>query len=383
MFRDRATLVLTTINDPALLMDYTENFKRYGHLDQIEVIVIPDEKTPAAAYERCRALAGQGVRILCPTIEEQEQYLTSIGLAPNAVPHNSDNRRNVGYLMAYGSGSNFLISIDDDNYCLPDEDYFAEHAVVCRNDAEVEVVDSATGYLNICDLLASGGSGKVYPRGFPYRQRHRDEQWQSARRTVPVHVNAGLWTLDPDIDAISWLVVNPHVTGFQGRSLALGRNTWTPVNTQNTALRREAIPAYYFIRMGYPISGLSIDRYGDILSGYFAQACTRHLGGYVRFGTPIAEHKRNTHNYMKDATAEWACILALEDLLPWLTGFRLQGSTYLEAFESLSYGIQDAVEGMRGPVWTDATRGYFHQMAYHMRLWLRACRTLRGKAAGA
>lgn len=383
MSHETATLVVTTISDPALLKDYTSNFRRYGHLDEVEVIVIPDEKTPSAAYARCRNLTREGLRVTCPTIEEQERFLTSLGLPPGAVPHNSDNRRNIGYLMAYGSGSDFVISIDDDNYCLPDEDYFAEHAVVCRDNVTIEVADSATGYLNLCNLLDVEPKEKVYPRGFPFRHRHCDEQWQCARRRVPVHINAGLWTLDPDIDAISWLTMKPHAAAFRGRSIALGANTWAPVNSQNTAMRREALPAYYFIRMGYPISGLFIDRYGDILSGYFVQACARHLGGYVRAGTPIAEHRRNTHNYMKDATAEWACILALEDILPWLTDFRLQGSSYLEAFESLSYGIQDAVEDMRGAVWTDATRGYFHQMAYHMRLWLRACRTLSGVAAAA
>ena len=376
MCRERAALVLTTINNPTLLNDYTQNLRRNGHLDQVEVIVIPDEKTPVAAYELCRHLSQKGVKISCPTLAEQDAYLAGIGLSPGAVPRNSDNRRNVGYLMAYASGADFLISIDDDNYCLPDEDYFAEHSVVCRDDLSIEIIDSDTGYFNICNLLVSDSAGKAYPRGFPFKKRHLDEAPRNSTRTVPVHINAGLWTLDPDIDAISWLVLNPRVTAFRGRSVALGPNAWTPVNTQNTALRRAAIPAYYFIRMGYPISGLAIDRYGDILSGYFAQACTRQLGGYVRVGTPIAEHKRNSHNYLKDATGEWACILTLEDLLPWLTEYHLEGSSYMEMFEALSYGLEDAVEAMRGPIWTDATRGYFHQTAYYMRLWTKACRAI-------
>ncbi len=376
MHRQRAALVLTTINNPTLLKDYAGNFARYGHSDQVEVIVIPDEKTPAAAYELCRELCRDGLRISCPSMAEQEAYLTHMGLPPTGVPRNSDNRRNVGYLMAYASGADFLISIDDDNYCLPDEDYFAQHAVVCCDEASVESVDSATGYFNICNLLVSDAGGKAYPRGFPYKKRHLDEAPRTSSRTAPIHINAGLWTLDPDIDAISWLALKPHVTGFGGRSIVLGPNTWTPVNTQNTALRCAAIPAYYFIRMGYPISGLAIDRYGDILSGYFVQACARQLGGYIRVGTPIAEHKRNSHNYLKDATGEWACILTLEDLLPWLTEHRLGGNSYIEKYEALSYGIEDAVEAMRGPVWTDATRGYFHQTAYYMRLWAKACRAI-------
>jgi hypothetical protein len=168
------------------------------------------------------------------------------------------------------------------------------------------------------------------------------------------------------------------VTGFSGNSLVLGRNSWAPVNTQNTALRRDVIPSYYFIRMGYPISGAAIDRYGDIFSGYFAQACARHLGGAVRFGTPLVEHKRNSHNYMKDAGREWACIVLLEDILPWLHDAKLEGQTYVAAYESLSHLLEDAVETFQGPMWSDAARGYFHQVAFHMRAWLKGCRTILG-----
>jgi hypothetical protein len=280
--------------------------------------------------------------------------------------------------MALESGSDFLISIDDDNYCLDPHDYFNEHAIVLQNPAEHCVAESATGFFNICEMLEYSSSGRVYPRGFPYSARHKDENWQVQAAKADIHINAGLWLMDPDVDAITWLVSNPKVTGFSGNSLVLGRNSWAPVNTQNTALRRDVIPSYYFIRMGYPISGAAIDRYGDIFSGYFAQACARHLGGAVRFGTPLVEHKRNSHNYMKDAGREWACIVLLEDILPWLHDAKLEGQTYVAAYESLSHLLEDAVETFQGPMWSDAARGYFHQVAFHMRAWLKGCRTILG-----
>jgi hypothetical protein len=384
MSRPQATLVVTTIFDPVLLEDYCENFRRHGHLDNIKVIVIPDRKTPEAAYQRCAGLARRGMRIECPSLEEQERYLTRLGLEPAAIPYNSDNRRNVGYLMAYESDCDFVISIDDDNYCREGEDFFAEHAVVCNDASRQCVVESGTGFFNICSLLEQEKPGPVYARGFPYRHRHSDEAPAMAERAVAVHLNAGLWLMDPDIDGITWLVLKPRITGFKGTSLVLGPKTWSPVNTQNTGLRREAMPSYYFVRMGYPMAGMPIDRYSDIYSGYFAQACMKQLGGHCRVGTPVAEHKRNSHNYMRDATNEWGCIQTLEDLLPWLTGARLEGASYIEAYRSLSHALQDAVEGQRGPVWSDVTRGYFHQMAYHMRLWLKACERIDGgRAQGA
>jgi Reversibly glycosylated polypeptide len=369
----KATLVFTTIFDPVLLDAYYANFARYGHLDDVEVIVIPDRKTPQRAYSRCAEISAKGLRTICPTIDEQEKFLAGIGLGPEFVPYDSDNRRNIGYLMAYARGADFLISIDDDNYCREDEDFFVEHSAVCADDSEQTVVESETGFLNICELLEMERPGSIYPRGFPYRFRHHDERPSKQKQRVSVHVNAGLWLLDPDVDGITWLVAKPRVRSFKGETIVLGRNTWTPVNTQNTAMRHQAIPAYYYIRMDYPLSGMPIDRYGDIFSGYFLQACCRHLGGYVRVGTPVAEHKRNSHSYMKDALNEWACIQLSEDLVPWLMSAALEGNSYSDAFRSLSFALEEAVEKFRAPIWSAPTRGYFHQMAYHMRAWLDAC----------
>lgn len=370
-----ATIVVTTIFDPCLLDGYRDNLEHWGRLDDVEVIVIPDKNTPHSAYRRCQDLADKGLKIQCPTIEEQEAFLTAVGINPQLIPYNSDNRRNVGYLMAYRSGRDFLISIDDDNHCRPDEDFVGEHSIVCSSHAH-EAVESATGYLNICNLLQFEKPAPIYPRGFPYAFRHLEETPCPADKSVAIAINAGLWTHDPDIDGITWLVTKPRVLSFKGRSVVLGPKTWSPVNSQNTALRRDAIPAYYFIRMGYPISGMPIDRYGDIFSGYFAQVCAKHLGHTVRVGTPVAEHRRNSHNYMRDATNEWACILALEELLPWLIEFRPEGNSYHETFGALSFGIQEAVERFQGRLWTDVTRGYFHQMAHYMRSWLAACHAI-------
>lgn len=374
----RASLVVTTIFEPTVLDQYYDNFQKYGHLEQVEVILIVDKKTPASARQLCEKLSKRGLRCMCPSLEEQEKFLRRVGLDPAIVPYDSDNRRNVGYLMALESGTDFLLSIDDDNYCIDSQDFFQEHAVVTAKPGQHEIASSATGFANICEMLDWATPVEPYPRGFPYHARHKSENWQIKKCAADIHINAGLWLIDPDVDAITWLVAAPKVKGFGGRSLVLGKNSWAPVNTQNTSLRRDVIPSYYFIRMGYPISGATIDRYGDIFSGYFAQACVKHLGGAVRFGTPLVDHKRNSHNYIKDAGREWACIVLLEDILPWLCQVKLDGKTYLDAYESLSYLLEDAVETFQGSMWSDPARGYFHQVAFHMRSWLKGCHSILG-----
>jgi hypothetical protein len=373
----KATLVLTTIFDPVILDAYRRNFNCYGHLDELDVIVIPDRKTPASAFETCSRLARQGLKVVCPPLEEQEAFLKRAGLPSEFIPYNLDNRRNVGFLMAWERGSDFLISIDDDNFCSDDEDYFAAHASVLFGRESHLIACHDSRFLNICDLLQINVPS-VYARGYPYFARHLGSPPRTSTGAADIMINAGLWLQDPDVDAITWLGLHPKVTGFKNQSVVLDAGTWSPVNSQNTAVRREVLPAYYFIRMGYPLHGAKVDRYGDIFSGYFALACAKHLGGSARFGTPIADHRRNSHNYLNDAAAELPAILLLEDILAWLIDIPLSGSTGLEAYLSLSHLLEEAVEKFQGRAWNDAARGFVHETAQLMRVWIAACRAVGG-----
>jgi hypothetical protein len=371
-----ATLVMSTIADPVILEDYFRNFERFGHLDRITAIVIPDRKTPVSAYERCANLTQKGLKTLCPTLEEQETYLNKFDGLGNLIPYNSDNRRNVGFLMALESGAPVMLSIDDDNYCLPDEDFVKAHSIVLGEPTAECEVSSENRWFNICDMLETDPAVTVYPRGFPYFARHQQPKISRAVQKGRVHMNAGLWLSEPDMDAMTWLIAPVRASAMRGGSVLLSDSAWSPINTQNTAVHRDVIISYYFLRMGYPLAGMPIDRYGDIFSGYFSQACVRHLGYKVRVGSPLADHRRNSHNYMRDAANEFACIWALEDICLWLTDAKLEGSNYGDAYASLADGLEDAVENFSGTIWNQATRGYFHQMAYIMRRWIAACRMI-------
>jgi hypothetical protein len=369
---------MTTIFDSDVVESYFDNFRKYGHLDRAQMIVIPDKKTPPAVYDRCRRLQRQGLFCNCPSLEEQDTFLQKLGNMNRIIPHDSDNRRNVGFLMALAEEIDFVISIDDDNYCLGEADLFSEHAVVCTAEQEWEETDSDSGWLNICQLLEMSQPCRVYPRGFPYRQRSLEGKTTTRIVTGAVRMNAGLWLTDPDIDAMTWLVSPVRVCAMKKPSVILSNRTWSPLNTQNTALHRNVLPSYYFIRMGFQLAGLTIDRYGDIFSGYFAQACLRHFGHRIRVGSPLVDHRRNSHNYLADVTKELACILVLEELTEWLREVKLQGTDYCEAYVSLSHALDAEVEKMRGSIWTETTRAFFHQTAYYMREWVRACQVLSG-----
>lgn len=372
------SVVATSIYDGDFMSSYTKKMDEEKFADRTTLIVIPDRKTPTELYQKSKILKTFGYNIICPTLEEQEEYLKKLGPVKNIIPHNSDSRRNIGFLMAYESGDDVIISIDDDNYPITKKDFFKEHEVVANGGSRQPTIKTDNGWFNNCSLLSFRKKQLVYARGFPYFARFNDSSSKKVNSNIEVHINAGLWLKEPDVDAITWLALKPHASSFKKDSFVLSKNTWTPLNTQNTSLNRSVLPAYWFVKMGYPISGLTIDRYGDIFSGYFAQACAKHLGYGVRIGTPIVDHKRNSHHPIKDLNDEFICVIVLEDILRWLVEVKLDGSTYSESYLSLASQMEDAVQKFDGFVWNAATRGYFHSLAYSMRVWIKTIKTIDG-----
>ena len=373
----RAAIVVTTIFEPAFLPGYLDNLRLHGRRENSSIIIIPDRKTPASVFQAAETARGEGFDVRCPGFDEQEDFVSRLGLPDGLIPWNSDNRRNAGYLMAIEEGFDVLVSIDDDNYCPPETDFLGAHEAV-GGPCEDRQVSSSDGWFNVCNLLESDVKMELFARGFPYSARRNRRNISSVLpNPVPtVAVNSGLWTADPDVDAVSRLSLGPQILSFKGQSVVLAKGTWSPVNTQNTALTREAAGAYYYVLMGHPVRGGRIDRYGDILSGYFVQKCAQHLGQAVRFGTPVAEHRRTPHDLLNDLHHELPGIMLLEELLPWLLEQRLEGSDYPEAYASLAALLADAAPGFKGAIWDEGGRDFIAATAGAMRAWLEAVRML-------
>lgn len=361
-------LVVTTIGDGKFLGDYARNIKNEKLIDQVSIIVIPDLKTPKELYKKALEIKKMGFDIQYPNIDEQDLYLKRLGKISKIIPYNSDNRRNIGYLMAYEQKCDILVSVDDDNYPYNKSGFFSGHINSLTSTDKNISVKSSSGWYNICDELKSSQL-QVFPRGYPYYARIGKRNIKRVQDGQKVAINAGLWLVDPDVDAMTWLSCPPRVTKFSGKSYTLSTNTWSPINTQNTSLIGEAIPAYYFIKMGYPIKGSAIDRYGDIFSGFFALKCVKHLKMTAKFGSPIVKHIRNSHNYMKDVSAEMMCIQLLEHLLPKLENVKLEGNNFLDTYSSLSYAIDEMAESLEICKKEMDYSNFLHETAKNMRIW--------------
>jgi hypothetical protein len=126
----------------------------------------------------------------------------------------------------------------------------------------------------------------------------------------------------------------------------------------------------------HTVMNLKMGRFGDIFSGYFVQACAKHLKQNVRVGTPVVEHVRNTHDYFKDLASELPAIRLLEDLVIWLKTLELEGASYADAYDSLQENLELSVDSFEGPIWDAAARAYIHSMVFSMRSWTRAIELL-------
>ncbi len=364
-------IVVTTIFEPLFLDGFLKSIETAGHSDDVTLFIIPDHKTPASVSAAAKAAQANGFRVICPSLSEQDAFLNRVGAPADFIPDNSDNRRNVGFLMALAAGCEVLISIDDDNFCLPETDFIGGHHVVGQPSCD-PFVRSSDGWFNIGSLLDTSAGPDVFARGFPYaaQRAKRTVAFDVPAKPIPIAMNAGLWLDEPDVDAIYRLCRQPKIAGFRGQSVVLGPDVWSPINTQNTALTREAALTYYYVRMGFALLGLRIDRFGDILSGYLTQKVIKHQGQGIRVGTPILDHRRTPHNLFKDLYHELAGIVLVEELVPWLRELRLSGTSSLDVYAALADAIEEKSTTFSGFVWDEGGRTFLSETAHLMRTWI-------------
>jgi hypothetical protein len=353
------------------LKSYTENIDRYDHKSDVTIIIVGDRKTPPDARETVEFFTKGGFDIQFLDIEWQIKYLVKYPDLFEIIPENSDNRRNVGFLFALEQGAEVIISVDDDNFPLENVDFVGEHSVVNKIISEPKAVGE-DGWFNIISLLETDqiNDKNIYPRGFPYSKRKKNlENSVNEKVTGKVGINAGLWLGDPDVDAIGRLHSYPIVNNWKNKSVLLSEKTYSPINTQNTAISREAMVAYYYVRMGTNIRGMNLDRYGDIFSGYFVSKCAKAVGDYIRVGSPIAKHIRNKHNLFVDLYNELAGMMLIEDISIFLEKLDLPSSSYFDAYVTLSHKLEDFSREKEGFIWESQTREYVYTISHNMRIW--------------
>jgi len=374
-------IVVTTIFEGAFLEAFYEQLRNELAPEKIRFYVVGDLSTPEACRNTVQKHAALGMACQYLGVDEQNAILAGIPELAAQIPWRSDNRRNVGFLAAYRDGCDTIISIDDDNFPIPGDSFIAGHSHTGQR-RSLPIARGSKSWFNLCSLMSVdmpslGAEGTIYARGFPYSRRSPETQIVDTHTEEGmIAVNAGLWTGDPDVDAATRLVTHCIARPKDCSDYLLADGTLMPINTQNTSIIRSALPSYYYVRMGHSISGMKLDRFGDIFSGYFLQKCVQAVGHRVRVGSPILEHRRSPHNLYKDLWNELAGMVIIEDMLPLLEEPLSKASSYEDATLELADRIDAWSSQRTGFMWDDSLRDYFKQIGSNMRLWVAACRQL-------
>jgi hypothetical protein len=133
-------------------------------------------------------------------------------------------------------------------------------------------------------------------------------------------IQQGLVNKNPDVDAIYRLLLPlPHDFMIENR-VALGKGTWCPFNSQNTAWWRDAFPLLY-------LPAHCSFRMADIWRSFVAQRIVWENRWSIAFHEPTVCQERNNHNLMEDFADEVQGYLYNEKLCQTLEKLPLKGGT--------------------------------------------------------
>ena len=288
----RAAIISTSIYGMPNIAAWTEVM---GPNDVM--IIAGDKKSPHAAtrnvVERERKRTGRNIRYVHP--DDHDRWESSVIL-----PWNCIQRRNIAILEALTYEPEFILTIDDDNYPVNDDDLAQDsdwlnrvHEILTTPVREFTWTESS--WYNAGHQCQP----QVTHRGFPPSQRHAEHVVHTAVDTAEAHhvgVFAALWLGDPDIDAVERIVAAPEVTSVRWPNETIAAGTWGPFNSQATAYLTALAPAM----MCLP----GVGRMDDIWASYVAQTIMDHVGLRVQYGHPIVRQDRNKHDLVRDLEFE-------------------------------------------------------------------------------
>ena len=130
-----------------------ENFKKFEY-ENVSVIIIGDKKSPKKTFNFINKLKKKTqYKINYLDFEQQNRFVNKNFPSLKKVMYaNSIQRRNLGYLIAAKEGAEKIVSIDDDNFILNDnEDYLKFHNEI-GSEIILNTYKSNTSWFNICKL---------------------------------------------------------------------------------------------------------------------------------------------------------------------------------------------------------------------------------------
>jgi len=305
-------LITTTINVPTVLKGWSIGLDEEDH-----IIVIGDQKTPHQdVINVLRDITGtDGINTRYMAPDQQTHWSISDVLGWNTI-----QRRNIGLLEALKLRPDHIITIDDDNEPMTD-DQITRMINVMETPGDTDIVTGVEWY-----NPGSACTPNVTHRGFPLSQRHADIDPDYAQRfDVDIAVGAMLWVGDPDIDAIERMVLNPTVNDVEFDTIT-PPGVWAPFNSQATVYRYDVAPLMFM----FP----GIGRYDDIWASYLARRVMDHFNLSVYYGNPAVRQTRNEHDVIVDLSHEMFGMTFTDEFVAALKEVDLNGcATIIQALD--------------------------------------------------
>lgn len=265
------SLIITSIaNDQhPILKQFAQECKTHN----TPFIVIGDTKSPATfQLDGCDFWS----------VERQQQLPFEFA---KKCPTRHYSRKNIGYLVAIQNGSTELVETDDDN--IPRPEFWSTKT---RNVTAHAFENN--DWVNVYHYFTEK---MIWPRGYPLEdlQKKQPDLQSLPEKTIDCPIQQGLADENPDVDAV-YRLTYPLPLNFELKAkLALGKNAWSPFNSQNTYWFKEAFPLMY-------LPSYCSFRMTDIWRSYVAQRIAWECGWSVLYHEPTVWQERNEHNLMKD-----------------------------------------------------------------------------------
>lgn len=263
-------IVITTINPP------TEAIKKFAAMEDWELIIVGDLKTPYATYND----------INCVYLSPEEQVVKYPEIS-KAIGWNTSVRRNIGFIEAYRRGADILALSDDDNIPL---DNWGKDLLIGK---EV-VVDHFSTTSQVFDPMMATNYTNLWHRGYPIGMVNKRNIQFTGEITITPMIQVDFWKGDPDVDALERILFNPEVDIHIPSSFCT--NTISPFDSQNTFIMRDLIKFFMLVP--------GVGRVDDIWGSYLLQTVIRSDKPYIVYSHASVYQKRNEHDLFKDFEQE-------------------------------------------------------------------------------
>ena len=261
----------------------------------------------------------------CEFYSLQRQRETGFRLV-NELPERHYGRKNIGYLLAIQNGARIIIETDDDNYAREDFWHSRQRTIQAHR------LDAA-GWVNV---YAHFTNANIWPRGFAleHLQDHVRPLQEFPIGEIDAPIQQGLADENPDVDAIYRLTLPLPLSFDRTASVALGKGTWCPFNSQNTTWFEDAFPLLY-------LPSHCSFRMTDIWRSFVAQRIAWENNWHIWFHPATVYQERNMHNLMRDFADEISGYINNKKIADTLAGLPLQpgkvhlGDNLLRCYEAL------------------------------------------------